>query len=124
MICNDCGKLIGEGTMGTVLPLCQCQWRLKPQAVAPMPCQRCLELEEKCAYYDRTNKLQGDMLNGVIAERDALKVDAERYRWLSYNASYGIHEMLFGKPAFASTHKESDLAECIDEQIAAEEKNE
>ena len=49
--------------------------------------------------------------------------DAKRYRWLSYNASYGIHEMLFGKPAFASTHKESDLAECIDEQIAAEEKN-
>lgn len=31
MICNDCGKLIGEGTMGTVLPLCQCQWRPKPQ---------------------------------------------------------------------------------------------
>lgn len=57
------------------------------------------------------------------SELSALRKDAERYKWLSYNASYGIHEMLFGKPAFYSTHKESDLAECIDEQIAAEKKN-
>lgn len=55
----------------------------------------------------------------TAAELDALRKDAERYRWLSYNASYGIHEMLFGKPAFASLHKESDLADCIDEQLDA-----
>lgn len=56
------------------------------------------------------------------AELERLRKDAERYRWLSYNASYSIHEMLFGKPAFITTHKESDLAESIDAAIAGEKK--
>lgn len=56
----------------------------------------------------------------TAAELERMRKDAERYRWLSYNASYSIHEMLFGKPAFVATHKESDLAECIDAAIAAE----
>lgn len=56
----------------------------------------------------------------TAAELDALRKDAERYRWLRYNASYSIHEMLFGKPAFITTHKESDLDEAIDAAIAAE----
>ncbi|MEN6547397.1 MAG: hypothetical protein ABFE07_15275, partial [Armatimonadia bacterium] len=51
------------------------------------------------------------------AEFERLRKDAERYRWLRYNASYSIHEMLFGKPAFITTHKESDLDGCIDAAI-------
>ena len=27
MNCSRCGKLIGENTMGTILPLCQCAWQ-------------------------------------------------------------------------------------------------
>lgn len=50
---------------------------------------------------------------------DVQAQDAKRYQWLRYNASYSIHEMLFGKPAFITTHKESDLDDAIDAVIDA-----
>ena len=31
--CPKCGLLIGQGTMGTVTPLCQCGWNTQPVLV-------------------------------------------------------------------------------------------
>lgn len=79
MICTDCGKLIGEGTMGTVLPLCQCQWRPKPQT---------FYIQDQSAEITELRK----QLAACQQERDNYKAALEKIERLPYDEIPDHHQ--------------------------------
>ena len=70
------------------------------------------ELRERCAYYERTNVLQGEMLNEAIAERDEVRHQLTAMQTAQHQAialaAFNKHEAEKWHDAAAACQQERD----------------
>lgn len=73
-----------------------------------------------CAASVKRNRAAIATVQGIIEERDALRADAERYRWLR-DISVPPHNFYLSVPVefYDVIYKASEVDKCIDEAIAA-----
>ena len=73
-----------------------------------------------CAASVERNRAAIATVQGIIEERDALRADAERYRWLR-DISVPPHNFYLSVPVefYDVIYKASEVDKCIDEAIAA-----